>query len=47
MLERYYSLGHIDNSSKLKLFRGIMHTKNGERLRALVALVILVCANCF
>ena len=30
----YQKWSHIDNSSKLKLFRGNVHTKNGERLRA-------------
>ena len=38
MLERYISMGGIDLTTKLRLFRGIVHTKQGERLRASGAL---------
>ena len=34
MLERYFSLAGLSHSSKLRLFRGIVHTKKGGRLRA-------------
>ena len=34
MLERYFSLASLSLGSKLCLFRGIVHTKNGGRLRA-------------
>ena len=34
MMERYFRLGGMESSSKRKLFRGIVHTKSGERLRA-------------
>ena len=34
MLERYMKAAGISTSSKLKLFRGIVSTKKGERLRA-------------
>lgn len=34
MMERYFNMASISPSSKLHLFRGIVHTKRGERLRA-------------
>ena len=34
LLERYYGLAAITRESRLKLFRGIMATKSGERLRS-------------
>ena len=34
MLERYYKMGSVSQSSSLSLFRGITKTKHGERLRA-------------
>ena len=34
MLERYYSLAALPKQSKLRLFRGIVVTKNGQRLRS-------------
>ena len=35
MLERYYSLAAIPKQSKLHLFRGIVVTRNGQRIRSL------------
>ena len=32
MLERYFSMAVLTKESKLRLFRGIISTKNGERL---------------
>ena len=34
MLERYFTLTGLSTTSKLRLFRGIVHTKAGDRLRA-------------
>ena len=34
MLERYFSMATLTKESKLRLFRGIISTKNGERLRS-------------
>ena len=34
MLERYYAMASISKESKLRLFRGIVSTKSGERLRS-------------
>ena len=34
MLERYYTMAALSTQSKLHLFRGIVVTKNGERLRS-------------
>ena len=34
MLERYFSLAGLSHRPKLRLFRGIVHTKKGGRLRA-------------
>ena len=34
MVERYIAMASISLSSELRLFRGIVHTKTGERLRA-------------
>ena len=34
MLERYYSVAALPKQSKLRLFRGIVVTKSGERLRS-------------
>lgn len=34
MLERYYSMASLSQQSKLRLFRGIVVTKSGERLRS-------------
>ena len=34
MLERYYSMAALPKQSKLRLFRGIVVTKSGERLRS-------------
>ena len=34
MVERYIAMASISLSSELCLFRGIVHTKTGERLRA-------------
>ena len=34
MLERYFSFAGLSHSSKLRLFRGIVHTRKGGRLRA-------------
>ena len=34
MLERYVALAGLSYTSKLRLFRGIVHTRGGERLRA-------------
>lgn len=34
MLERYFALAGLEHSSKLPLFRGVVHSKNGVRLRA-------------
>ena len=31
MLELYISMGGIDLTTKLRLFRGIVHTKQGKR----------------
>lgn len=33
MLERYFAMAHISRSDQRYLFRGIVHTKKGERLR--------------
>ena len=33
MMERYIAMAQISSSSKLRLFRGIVHTKKGQRLR--------------
>jgi integrase len=34
MLERYFHIASIVHTSRLPLFRGIVHSKNGEHLRA-------------
>ena len=34
MLERYYELASLSTVSKLRLFRGIVVTKSGQRLRS-------------
>ena len=34
MMERYYSMATLSQSSSLSVFRGITKTKQGERLRA-------------
>ena len=34
MLERYFALAGLSHASQLRLFRGIVHTKGGDRLRA-------------
>ena len=34
MLERYYTMAALSKHSKLRLFRGIVVTKGGERLRS-------------
>ena len=34
MLERYYSLAALPKQSKLRLFRGIVATRNGQRLHS-------------
>ena len=34
MLEKYFSMADLSHASPLPLFRGIVHTKKGERLRA-------------
>ena len=34
MLERYDAMASISKESKLRLFRGIVSTKSGERLRS-------------
>ena len=33
MMEKYYAMGSLSHSSSLPLFRGITHTRSGERLR--------------
>ena len=33
MLEKYFSMANLSHASSLPLFRGIVHTKKGERLR--------------
>ena len=34
MMERYFVMGGVSSGSSEKLFRGIVHTKQGEKLRA-------------
>lgn len=34
MVERYFTLAGLSHTSKLRLFRGIVHAKSGDRLRS-------------
>ena len=36
MMEHYFVAAGIERSSKLRLFRGIVHDKDGDRLEVLV-----------
>ena len=34
MMEHYFVVAGIERTSKLRLFRGIIHAKDGDRLRS-------------